>query len=165
MKHTMDSRGYVGGERKRVLTPEQVMWAREASNGGASAAQIQRALADVGVWLATESVRRMLRGETYSNVGRPMRTGLTAPRAGDVEPLVQVSEAEVEASGRRLQELLGAGKVGETPADPAEIMRKLAAGVANARAASGDGMLDELRGKPPGGEDPFAPGEPSTTGA
>ena len=157
MKHTMDSRGYIGGERKRVLTPEQVMWAREASNGGASAAQIQKALADVGVWLATESVRRMLRGETYSNVGRPMRAGLTAPRAGDVEPLVQVSDAEVAASAERLQGLLTAGQA-ERPADPAEIMRRLAGEVAGARAATADGMLEALQA--PAGEDPFGEGAP-----
>lgn len=158
MKQTSDSRGYIGAERKRVLTPEQVMWAREASNAGASAAEIQRALAEVGVPLAVESVRRMLRGETYGNVGRPMRTALAAPRPGEVEPIVQVSEAEVAASAERLQALLGVPAEAQAPADPLEIMRRLAAGVAEARASTADGMLEALQA--PAGEDPFAEGTP-----
>lgn len=154
MKQIIDSRGYVGGERNRTLTPEQVVWARTMSHERrASAGEIRDALTRVGIYMSVDSVRRMLRGETYSNVGVQLpRTDLTPPGAEPVE-LVKVSDEEIAASAERLQGLL-AQTQSERPADPAEIMRKLADGMAQAKAGSADGMLNELKaGGDPFGED------------
>ena len=160
MKKIIDSRGYVGGERNRALTPEQVVWARQAAfEKGAPAAAIRDALGRVGITMSVDSVRRMLRGETYGNVGVQMpRVELEAPR-GEAGELVQVSEADVAASAERLQALLAVPAAeAQVPADPLEIMRRLAVGVAEARASTADGMLEALQAPVDG--DPFGEGTP-----
>ncbi len=146
MKQIIDSRGYVGGERKRVLTPEQVLWARDAAHKGHSATSIQAALREVGIDMGAESVRRMLRGETYSNVGRQIQSGLVAPAAPEAPSLV--TDAEVAASADRLREMLGefdGPAKASPPADPADILRRLGAETQAARAASPDAWVAELQ--------------------
>ena len=175
MTERIDARGYAGGEKNRQLTREQVVWARRAAfEQRATAAEIRAALARVGVNMSTDSVRRMLRGETYGNVGVQLpraASTLQPPPGGQVE-LVPLAAADVEASAERLRAMLG-DSAGQRPgpnpaptqgnidagASAASVLDRLAADIETAKAQSGDGMLAELAGEPPGEPpaDPFAP--------
>lgn len=139
-KNAADSRGYVGAERRRVLTPAHVAWARDASFRGATAPAIRQALAGVGIDLGIESVRRMLRGETYGNVGRKLPERLVAPEIPPPPGLVP--ETEVSESAERLRKALAEGP---------DALERLAADVQQARAGSADALLTELAS----GRNPF----------
>lgn len=80
MKHLetpLDRRGYQGPEKNRQLDPKEVVWARnEFFAGRVTPKQLSRQF-DMGI----ESVRRMLRGDTYANVGEAL------PRANDAQAL------------------------------------------------------------------------------
>ena len=60
--------GYVGAEINRTLTPEEVVWAREEYAEGRVTVRELSQLHRMGA----ESVRRMLRGDTYANIGRAL---------------------------------------------------------------------------------------------
>lgn len=78
----VDDRGYAGSERNRVLDPRLVMWAREKyALREISAVGLARQLG-----MGVESVRRMLRGETYANVGQAL------PREHLVEESLRVDD-------------------------------------------------------------------------
>jgi hypothetical protein len=61
-----DGRGYVSSEKNRRLSPEEVVWARQAVERGS---QSPKSLSTA--WgMSVDSVRKMLRGDTYGNVGQ-----------------------------------------------------------------------------------------------
>lgn len=97
----IDQRGYVGSERNRVLSPADVVWARaEHAAGRVTAPQLAR------MWgMGVESIRRMLRGDTYTNVGQtPTHTPpQEAPVAdgGAFERLVAEQQRLLEEQGTR----------------------------------------------------------------
>lgn len=142
-KNAADSRGYVGAERKRVLTPAHVAWARDAAFRGATAPQIKDALSKVGVSMGLESIRRMLRGETYENVGRRLPERVVAPEVPPPPSLVP--DTEVSASVERLRAALA-------PADgEPDALERLAGDVRRAQAGSADALLAEMTT----GQNPF----------
>lgn len=60
----LDKRGYAGAERNRVMSPEDVIWARaEYFAQRITTRQLSRQFG-----LGMDSVRRMLRGDTYGNI-------------------------------------------------------------------------------------------------
>lgn len=107
MAKTTDERGYTASEKNRQFSPEQVVWARNAVfHRRTTASEIAR------LWgVGTESVRKMLRGDTYANVGRQ----LPAPQ--------QSVEREIDNIGEKVfQELLAEGLVeGAGPAKAPEV--------------------------------------------
>jgi hypothetical protein len=90
----VDQRGYTGAEKNRALTPEEVIWAREAYfRNELNARQIA---AKFG--LGTDSVRRMLRSETYANIGKAL------PRAAELDRMGEMEAAESDALLAQLME-------------------------------------------------------------
>lgn len=158
MEKPVDSRGYAGAERNRQLDPEQVVWARRAAF---NREVTPRQLADM--WnMSPESVRRMLRGETYSNVGMAM------PRAQEASRRMTPTEEDAAASAARVAQALGLTATataparkeeglaegeepnmlelfGATPPPPAQ--RAAQAGEGEDRAASKDAAIDAFLGK------------------
>lgn len=104
----MDDRGYTGSERNRVLSPEEVVWARSQYAARAvSAAGLARQ------WgMSAESVRRMLRGETYSNVGQSL-------------PRETLPEPELPAAAEKVLEAVLEAKAAERVEEPTEAEKAL----------------------------------------
>lgn len=104
MSAIVDPRGYVGSERNRTLGPEEVLWAREAyQKGEVTARQLAKQFG-----MSVDSVRRMLRSETYANVGEAL------PRAAEVV----AADAPMRGGFDRLLDLqrkIDAGEVKTTP--------------------------------------------------
>lgn len=90
----VDQRGYVGAEKNRELSPEQVIWARgEYFDGRVTPRQLAM------MWnMGIESVRRMLRGDTYANVGQAL------PRAEVANRAVEAVDEKAEEALRILEE-------------------------------------------------------------
>lgn len=68
-QNSLDRRGYRGSERNRVISPEEVIIARQRYEAGEVT---PRELAE-SFGMGVESVRRMLRGDTYGNVGKAVQ--------------------------------------------------------------------------------------------
>lgn len=101
----LDERGYAGGERNRVLSPEEVQWARMEY---AKRRESARSLAD-RFELSIDSIRRMLRGETYRNVATAL------PRAEQFRQETDLDKKAVEAMDKLAAEIAAAPAKPEPP--------------------------------------------------
>src|SRR4051812_7104667 len=82
MNNPLDKRGYQGPERNRQLGPAEVVWARtEYMEGRVTPRQLSRQFG-----MGIESVRRMLRGDTYANIGEAI------PRVGEAANAMEVND-------------------------------------------------------------------------
>lgn len=82
----LDKRGYRGAEKNRAIGPQEVLWAREGYHKGELSAREIAERFD----MALDSVRRMLRGDTYRNVGAALpREGTDLDDGGMMERLIQ----------------------------------------------------------------------------
>lgn len=90
----VDQRGYVGAEKNRELSPEQVIWARGEYFGGRVTPRQLALMWNMGI----ESVRRMLRGDTYANVGQAL------PRAEVANRAMEAVDEKAEEALRILEE-------------------------------------------------------------
>lgn len=101
----LDKRGYAGSERNRQLDPNEVIWARtQFAQGAVTPRQLARQFG-----LGIESVRRMLRGDTYANIGEAL------PRAEEVKQATTLDD------GGALRRLLRESEALPPPLKPAEV--------------------------------------------
>lgn len=101
-----DARGYQGGERNRALSPQDVYWARgEYYAGRVGARQLAFQFG-----MSVDSVRRMLRGDTYANVGEAPGRALEAHRVQEVD------------DGGALERLLAAQRGEAAPQAPKKVV-------------------------------------------
>lgn len=75
----MNKHGYLGAEKNRMLGPKQVLTARVDYRAGR--VQVKELASIFG--MSPDSIRKMLRGDTYGNVGE-MRTPARESQAGEV---------------------------------------------------------------------------------
>lgn len=80
----VDPNGYAAGERNRRLTPEEVFTAREQY----FAKKVTARQLAFKFGLSTDSIRRMLRSETYANVGEAL------PRAEELDRMRALPDAD-----------------------------------------------------------------------
>lgn len=78
----IDPRGYMGAERNRQLSPHEVQQARQLYH----ARQVTARQLAMQYHLSVDSVRRMLRGDTYANVGDAL------PRATELATELDVDD-------------------------------------------------------------------------
>lgn len=124
----IDPRGYAGGERNRQIEPKDVIWARQAYHNGEVTTRQLSVMFGMGV----ESVRRMLRGDSYANVGEAL------PREQDA----RMTDAEPSP------EFLASIQKGlEVKEEAAEAKEK----------STHDAAIDQYLGFKPDRDDPFAP--------
>lgn len=124
---SVDGRGYRGSEKNRKLPPEEVMWARaEYFEGRVTTRQLM-----IKWGLGKDAVGKILRGDTYGNVGMApvmaealqAQLDATAPpeREGLLEELLAAQE---KAEGKKLETPEGGGlpeylrPKKEAPGDP-----------------------------------------------
>lgn len=78
----VDARGYVGSQKNRKLKPEEVIWGRDAYfQQRITVRQLAR------MWeMSADSVRKVLRGDTYADVGAAL------PRAEEVAQAMEIND-------------------------------------------------------------------------
>lgn len=144
----LNQHGYVGAEKNRMLTPEQVLWAREEYyHNRVTVREMAKSFN-----MSVESVRKMLRGDTYSNVADalPRATGAAQQReihdGGALQRLL-AQQAEIDRGEPKIDEILP--KV--APFDPAKAMEEVY-GEKLSPTAKVEGM-EEVRDADPFGEE------------
>lgn len=147
----MDPRGYAGAEKNRRLEPQEVIEAREAYFQRRTTTR--HLAAQLGI--SVESVRKMLRGDTYGNVGQalPLATAVRAvyERAEPSEELVkELLERQAAADAKPAPEEVRAHKF-----DPLEIMERFSP--TQSRPAEGVQASQAAEAGEPPDADPFGP--------